>query len=139
MFKSTRKWAVTTKLVPRRYYLPQLEGRITKEQIQFLDKYWLSLDCIELTYEKGIPKLILYEVKTKNFIENRPAWWKPCITQSTVNIYREAIKLGMEVKFAFVDLHDNWEYEIRLEPFEVETCHVSVPREYDRESWHKNI
>lgn len=137
MFKATRRYAVSTKLVPKNHYIPFLTGRIPEHQIDFLRKNWLSLDCIELIYNQGKINLVLYEVKTKNYIENRPAHWKHCISQSEVNIYEEAKKLDINVKIAFVNLYENWEYDVKMEPFSIDVFHISVPRKYDKESWCK--
>ncbi|MBW2986507.1 hypothetical protein KY333_04010, partial [Candidatus Woesearchaeota archaeon] len=92
-----------------------------------------SIDAIKISFDKG-KKIYLYEIKTKNKYQKPRSYWKIKFTQSTVNIYREALKLGFEVKIAIVWLLDDWNYEIQFQDFKTADYCIDKPKKYDLKS-----
>lgn len=130
MFKITDKWVNLTRFYGKKRYFETFSKYLKKEQQEFLDKNWYSLDAIKLSFYPK--KFTLYEVKTRKKWINPKPYWQASFTQSTVNLYKEAIRLGFEVKIATVWLLENWNYEVELEDFLGAKYYVDNDGTYDR-------
>ena len=72
----------------------------------------------------------LYEIKTRN--KQYKLQYKPKMTLASCQIYEEAWTLGFNIKLATVILHDDWNYEIKIEDFSREKVCIDKPKKYDR-------
>ena len=131
MFKLTRKWLILTQYMGANNYLFRFERYYTDEQKEFLKLNWYSLDGVEIEYEKGGEKRVLYEIKTKNQYA-RDLGYKPKTTASTYKLYMQAQKLGFEVRLAIIFLKNDWEYDILIEDFNSQNIYIDKPKKCDK-------
>jgi len=116
---------------------PSSVDNLTLEDIykDFLRKHWYSIDLFAAPYEH-LDKFTyfdtfgptLFEVKARTHGVKR----RPDITTETLNTYREAIELGIPVKVAIVEFHDNWNYKIHLKDFDENDFRVNEGGYYRR-------
>jgi len=130
MFKLTRRYLILTKFFNKKKYLDFFGGRFSIEQKSFIDNHWYSIDALEFIYGK----ITLFEIKTLNDFYyskldgiNRV----PQFTQHTIEIYKEALRLGFDVKVAVVWLKENWDYEVSISDFDKCNYFVDGSRKYD--------
>lgn len=100
---------------------------LTSAQRFFMMQHWHSFDVVE--YNDG--KLCLYEVKVRNEYQKKKNL-KPKMTLASYQMYEEAGKAGFEVKVAFVEFLDNWEYNVEVVDLTADSCYVDKPKKYDR-------
>ncbi len=128
MFKLSRGNVLLTRFHSRKKELEWMSKYLTKEQADFLFRYWYSLDALNIEKdEKGMYLCHLYEVKMRN----DTSWKKLCITKSSFRLYLEAIKLGFKISQAEVILFHNWNYEVVLSRFDPGSYHISARKIYD--------
>lgn len=130
LFKATEKYVVLPRFFGKWKYRQVFGKYLTVEQLAFLEQYWYSLDAIKISFEKG-KEIILFEVKTRNKYEHAAPFWITKFSQSSVEIYKQALLLDFKVRIATVWLHDNWEYSVEIEDFQEEGCYVDGPKKYD--------
>ncbi|MBS3121505.1 hypothetical protein J4434_01295 [Candidatus Woesearchaeota archaeon] len=131
LFKFTKKDVIIPKFFNKNKYSLIFGRYFNEAQIRFLIDNWYSIDAIEILFERGRNKIILYEVKTNNY-ERIEKGFRTKITQSTVDIYNKAKKLGFDVKTAYVLLLDNWNYGVEINEFKAEDFCVDRPKVYDK-------
>ena len=131
MFKLTDRYLVITRFFNRNKYFTVFGKYLTKEQAEFIDKNWFSIDAIKISFDGGFKKVCLYEIKTKNKYADPKVFWRTKFTQSTIDVYNKAIELGFGVKVATVRLYDNWNYELEFEDFKNANYCIDKPKQYD--------
>jgi len=128
--KLANKGLVITHMSGSEKYLYACKQNIPESHYIFLKKHWHTIDAVK----KGPNNtLIIYEIKTRNYLPDRKKLWKIQLTHSSYHSYREAISLGLRVKILTVELLDQWDYVIHTQDFTHADYHVSKPRPYD---WH---
>ncbi len=130
MFKLTDRYVIVTKFFNKTKWLNIFSKYLSRQQYVFMANNWFSIDAVKIDFPRH--KILLYEIKTKNRYVHPQAFWKTKFTQSTVNLYNEALKLDFEVKTATVWLLDNWNYEICIEDFQNADYCIDKPKLYDK-------
>ncbi len=131
MFKLTRNWAVLPLFFKFSKYRERFYKYYSVDQIDFLRKYWHSIDAIEIKFLFGKPIPYLYEIKTKNSYRKHIGF-KPKMTMSTEEVYSDAKKLGFVGKIAIVYFQDNWKFEVNIKDFDKKFYCLDKPKLYDR-------
>ncbi len=75
---------------------------------------------------------MIYEVKTRNHLFNPKPSWRSKMTLSSLNIYKEALSLGFEVKVVSLWLFSNWDYDFDIDDFEEAAYSIDKPKLYDK-------
>jgi len=135
MFKMTDKYVVITRFFNKQKYFSIFGKYLSHVQAEFVDKYWFSIDAIKISFENKIKNIIIYEIKTRNKYSRIRPHWKTKFTQSTIDIYEEALKIGFNVRVATVWLLDDWNYKIELKDFQDADYCIDKPKKYDLNSW----
>lgn len=128
MFALAKKSVLITKFHGRGKYFPIIQKYLTKEQQTFIFENWYSIDAIEI---KSKTAVILYEIKTQSYLNFRPNCWKPKSTERSLVIYGKAKSIGLCVKLAIVEFHENWNYNIVIEDFSEGLVCIDEPKKYD--------
>ncbi|MFP4403216.1 MAG: hypothetical protein ACLFPJ_02610 [Candidatus Woesearchaeota archaeon] len=131
MFKLTRKYAILNKYWNKRKYFEIFGKYLNDKQINFLNKYWHSLDAIEIVFINKTKNVFLYEIKTKN-IYNKSLGFKPKITKSSVLLYKKAIELDFKVNLAFVCFYNDWNYSVKIVDFSENNYYIDSKKLYDK-------
>ena len=135
MFKLTRRYTILPKFFNKNKYFSIFENKLSQDEKNFINNNWYSLDALEFDYTKNPRKIILFEVKTLNdfYYKKLDGLNRiPTFTSATVNMYKEAEKLGFDVKVAIVWLKDNWDYEVELIDFNKARYIIDSPKKYDK-------
>ena len=132
LFKLTRHYLILTRYFNKNKYLTVLGDKLSKEEKEFIDKNWFSLDAIEFDYQQTPRKVVLFEIKTLNKQYNPNTFWLPKISSSEYNIYKEALTLGFDVMVAFVNLLDDWNYSVEIKNFDDVQFSIDKPKLYDK-------
>ena len=130
LFKTTKKWAVLPKHISIQKYLSLYGNYLKREQIEFLQTHWYSIDSIEILFEQGRKIVTLYEIKTKNKYATE-LWYKPKMTLATHELYNTAKTIGFIVQIATVTLYENWEYTVTYTEFDEKYYCIDKPKKYD--------
>lgn len=130
MFKLTDKDLVVTRFFNKSKWFGIFSKYLTADQREFLQKHWFSIDAVKVSFKEG-KEVNLYEIKTKNKYNNPRSFWRTKFTQSTVDVYTQALKRGFKVTVATVWLLDNWNYEIEMADFRNADYCVDRPKQYD--------
>lgn len=135
MFQISRDNCFMTRFYPLEFILRKYDDRLTCEQKEFLRKNWLSIDAIEFQEDN----ICLYEIKTRNseYVNK----YRLVITKNTLNILKNAEEIGFKVKLAKVLLHNNWNYEVKIEDFQYDRnkMWINTNNNYDKaDSNYKN-
>ena len=133
MFKLAMNYAVINKYWNKTKYIGIFGQYLNREQMEFLNDYWHSIDAIEVNFRIGEKKIILYEIKTKN-VYKKKLNFKPKIIHSKVLLYKKAIKLGFEVKLAYICLHNDWNFSIEFFNLSKTDYRIEIPEQYGREN-----
>ncbi len=131
MFKLTKRYVVINKYWSKTRYFAIFGSHLTRQQMEFLNDYWHSIDAIEIDFSKG-KKIILYEIKTKN-MNKKISGFKPKITETAVLLYNKAIETGFFVQIATICFHNNWNYSIQLLDFTEQNYQIGEQKPYDRQ------
>lgn len=131
LFKLTRRYLVITKFFNKSKYTLIFGHNFTTKQKEFLEKYWFSIDGIEICWIDGNKKAFLYEIKTRNKYP-KDLHFKPKMTYQTHKMYQEARLHGFFPKIATVWLHDKWEYNVEITEFDEKYYCIDKPKMYDR-------
>lgn len=134
LFKLTRRYLILPKFFNKYRYLKIFEDKLSSEEKDFLEKYWFSIDALEFDYTKDPRKIVLFEIKTLNdfyYAKIHGLNRIPKLTESTCNIYKEALKTGFDVKIAIVWLKNDWNYEINIIDFDKKYYIIDKPKKYD--------
>lgn len=109
-----------TREISRDFLKKEFPFKIKREVLQYLYKYWYTIDLFkfELEHDK-VEKIVVYEVKARNWYSNpdKVKFKIPNITARSLKVYKEAISLGFAVKYAEVRLLDDWNYELVFKDF----------------------
>lgn len=139
MLKLTDKYLVITRFFNKQKYFTIFGRYLSHAQAEFVDKYWFSIDAIKISFENKTKTVYLYEIKTRNNYSCIKPHWRTKFTQSTIDIYTEALRIGFNVKIATVWLLDDWNYEIELEDFKKADYCIDKPKRYDLVPAHKGF
>ncbi len=132
MFKLTRRYLVLTQFWNKNKYFDTFGDKLSREQKEFIDKNWYSVDGIEFDYSKRPPKAMLFEIKTMNKKINPKPHWINKMTLATHKMYNDAIKIRFDVRIVTVLLLDDWNYEIKITDFSKAKYYIDKPRKYDK-------
>lgn len=135
LFKLTRRYLIVTKFFNKNKYFSIFGGRLLEKERNFLDENWFSIDALEFDYSTKPRKIVLFEIKTLNdFYYSKLNGLNriPKLTLATVNMYKEALDIGFEVKIAIVWLKENWDYDIEIVDFSKCKYLVDKPKKYDK-------
>lgn len=138
LFKLTRKYLIVTKFFNKNKYFDIFSNKLSKEEKDFLDKNWFSIDAIEFDYLKKPRKIVLFEIKTFNDYGDytiRESNWLPKMTLATSDIYKEALRKGFDVKVAIVWLKENWDYDVEIVDFDKFKYVIDKPKRYDKSGY----
>ena len=131
MFKLTNKNVVITKFFNKNKYMAVFRRHFTPIQQEFLFENWHSLDAIDIIFETGIKRIILYEIKTRNKYEQE-LHHKPKMTLETHHLYNQAKELGFITKIATVWLLNDWKYDLEIKDFDEKDYYIDSPKLYDK-------
>ena len=132
LFKLTRKYLVNTKFFNKDKYLKIFGDKFSKQERDFINKNWFSIDAIGFDYSKYPRKVVLFEIKTMNKLLSPRYNWLPKMTLVTHNMYKEAFNMGFDVKVATVFLCDDWDYEVEIKNFDDVQYYIDKPKKYDK-------
>jgi len=135
LFKQTKKYLIVTKFFNKNRYFNIFRDKLLKEERNFLDKNWFSIDAIEFDYTKNPRKIVLFEIKTLNdfyYSKLNGINGIPKFTRATIEMYKEALKVGFDVKVAIVWLKENWNYDVEIIDFCKCKFIIDEPKRYDR-------
>jgi|TARA_B100001971_G_C17941715_1_gene407991 hypothetical protein len=132
LFKLTRRYLILTTFFNKNKYLKIFGNKFSEQEKCFINQNWFSIDGIEFDYSKTPRKVILFEIKTKNYYLNPKPNWIPKMTLATHNMYNETLKVGLDVKIAIVWLYNNWDYDIEIKDFNQANYCIDKPKRYDR-------
>ena len=104
---------------------------LTAKQIMFIKENWSSLDSLEICFENGKKEVRLYEIKTKNEY-NKKLSFKQKISEYSLSLYEYAKTIGFSVYFAEVFFKNDWNYDIKIIPFDVNFFCIDQPKPYDK-------
>jgi hypothetical protein len=137
LFKLTRRYLILPKFFNKEKYFKIFGERLSKDEANFIDNNWHSLDAIEFDYTKNPRKVVLFEVKTLNDVYyhklnglNRI----PIFTDSSVKMYKGALQNGFDVRVAKVWLKDDWNYDVEIVDFDKCNYQIDSPKKYDKNS-----
>lgn len=129
LFKVTSNRIFLTRFHPKKVFINYYIKFLSQKQISFLELNWYSLDAVEYSYSDK--KVIIYEVKTRNkYSVEIP--YKPKATASSIQIYETAKSSGFVIKSVTVYLHDNWQYEVKIEDYSEKNYFIDRTKKYDK-------
>lgn len=135
MFKLTNKRVVVTKFFNKGKYFNIFGGYFNNEQKKFFEENWYSIDAIEIKFENGKKKIILYEIKSKSaYYAKKIKKWPLKITANTYEIYKYSQGIGFEPKLALVWFLKDWKFDIQIQEFESVRWSIDKPKKYDKKT-----
>lgn len=128
MFRLTKTAIILTRLAEKRDVLGYYKDFLNEKQKEFLECYWHSIDAIE--FNKKEKDVILYEVKTKNAYKNKS--FPPKMTEHAHIVYNKAKAIGFIIRLVFIELQNNWNFEIK--EMEFKKCYYCIdkPKRFDK-------
>src|SRR3989344_5592850 len=128
MFQLSQKGVILPRYFPKDKFFIFFGNYIDEKKKAFIEKNYFSIDGIKII-KSPIPKVLLYEVKTKNKFSSGTYSLK--MTSHCQEIYSEALSLGFEVYVAQIWLHGNWFYEVIIEDFGSCDYYIDDNKKYD--------
>ena len=128
IFRLTKKSTILTKITDKEKIINYFDEMLNAQQKKFLETYWHSIDALEFKREKQ--EIILYEIKTRNY--HKVNHYKPKMTQHTHEVYNKAKKLGFIVKLIYINLHNNWNFEVEELEFDRRYYFIDSPKRFDK-------
>jgi len=127
LFKLTKRNLFLTRFHSKYKVLNIISKFLTREQKDFLNSNWYSIDGIELVNDV----LTIYEIKTRNRYKT-PLKYKPKTTSYTISLYSKAIKIGFIVKTVFVWLEEDWNFSLEIKDFNSRSFCEDKAKIYDK-------
>ena len=129
MFRIVYNKVIINRFFNKQRCLDYYYNYFTKNQLNFLDTYWSSIDAFEVD-EKN-KKIILYEIKIRA-AEYKNMDYPMRLSPRIAQIYKKAPELSFETKLAIVWFCNNWEYYIEIINFDDGYYYIDHSQNYKR-------
>ena len=132
LFKLTRKNVILPRFFNRNKFISIFDKYLNEEQRKFICDNWYSFDALEVDYSILPRKIIIYEVKTRNYLFAPKSEWKYKMTYYSSQLYKQAQKLGFLVRVVSLWLFTNWNFDYKIYEFDPYFYCIDKPKKYDK-------